>query len=429
VLPLLVSAPASSAATYRVDTLTDATDATPGDGQCRTAEGTCTLRAAVQEANAVGGTGVVILPAGRLVMSRPNVSPLPNQTADLELDTASGDIDIFASLTIRGAGADRTTIDARHLDRAFNVEPIARVAISDLKITNGDATTSSKTDADIALGGAILNTGTITLDRVALVGNHGDGGGGMFSIPATTTTVRDSLIADNRAVEGGGLRLDSGGTIINTTITGNVLESRPFGKVIPDEITGYGGGIDHRGGANLTIINSTITENHAYKAGGGLNSGQDYAPVVPAALWPFRVYLENTIIAGNTADKSGANCHVAEMVIESRGHNLAGDGSCFLSADGDLPGRAPRLRPLAANGGPTRTRALRTGSPAINAAGHEACPARDQRGGKRPQGAGCDIGAYEFRASVPGGRCTLRRRAHSWRGARKIRTHRPCARP
>lgn len=386
----------AGAAEYKVDALNDGTDVRPGDGSCATASGACTLRAAAQEANAVGGAGVIALPPGRLEMTRPNLSLLPNQTADLELDAAQGDIDLSASLTIRGAGADRTTIDAGHLDRAFNVEPTAKVAISDLTITNGDPTVSNKTEADIALGGAILNTGSLTLDRVALVGNHGDGGGGVFSIPLTTITVRDSLIADNRAVEGGGLRLDSGGTIINTTITGNVLEPREFGKYIPDEITGYGGGIDHRGGDDVFIINSTITNNYAYKAGGGLNSGQDYVPLeVLTEAWPFRVHLRNTIIAGNTAGRIPGNCHVSAMVIESRGNNLADDDTCFLNAEGDLPKRVPRLDELADNGGPTNTQALLQGSPAIDAGAAEECPAGDQRGVERPLGTGCDIGAYE----------------------------------
>ena len=106
----------------------------------------------------------------------------------------------------------------------------------------------------------------LTLDRMALVGNTADGGGGMFSIPATNPTVRDSLIAGNRAYSGGGLRLDAGATITNTTITGNQLmplqsasaglSSRPvptiFGLTV-DEGSGWGGGIDNRGLGNARI--------------------------------------------------------------------------------------------------------------------------------------------------------------------------------
>jgi len=50
---------------------------------------------------------------------------------------------------------------------------------------------------------------------------------------------------------------------------------------------------------------------------------------------------------------------------------------------------------LANNGGPTFTHALEAGSPAIDAANGAVCPAADQRGVARPQGAGCDIGSVE----------------------------------
>jgi hypothetical protein len=391
-----------------VNALGDGVDASPGDGVCRTVDGSCTLRAAVQEADATSAADTIVLPAGRLQLTRPLTFPLPSQTADLEFDPANGDLDVTGTLTIRGAGADKTTIDAGGHDRAFDIELGADAAISDLTITGGDATKADKTPADIALGGAILNNGTLALERVALIGNKADGGGGVFTIPLTKFSIRDSLVADNSAVEGGGLRLDSGGLVENTTITGNVLKPRGFAAVLPDEITGYGGGIDHRGGDNVRIINSTITNNHAYKQGGGINSGQDYAPIGPlASAWPFRVYLRNTIVAGNTADKGNGDCHVSAMVIQSLGHNLADDASCFLTAAGDLPRHDPRLGALADNGGPTPTQLPQATSPAIDAGGAADCPATDERGVARPQGAACDVGAVEV-APNPARSCKSR---------------------
>jgi hypothetical protein len=55
------------------------------------------------------------------------------------------------------------------------------------------------------------------------------------------------------------------------------------------------------------------------------------------------------------------------------------------------------LQPLSDNGGPTKTFALASGSPAIDAVPTTGagCPATDQRGVSRPQGAACDIGAFE----------------------------------
>jgi len=58
------------------------------------------------------------------------------------------------------------------------------------------------------------------------------------------------------------------------------------------------------------------------------------------------------------------------------------------------------LGPLQDNGGDTLTHALLPSSPAIDAGDADNCPATDQRGIPRPQGAGCDIGAYEFGATA-----------------------------
>jgi predicted outer membrane repeat protein len=59
----------------------------------------------------------------------------------------------------------------------------------------------------------------------------------------------------------------------------------------------------------------------------------------------------------------------------------------------------PKLGPLGNYGGSTQTLPLVSGSSAIDAGNDSACPAADQRGVARPQGAHCDIGAFE---SVPG---------------------------
>jgi CSLREA domain-containing protein len=391
-----IALPVASAGlvTFVVNALNDEVDANPGDGVCQTASGTCTLRAAIQEADASLVPSVILLPAGHLDLTIPTQWFLPSPTADLKTDPSYGELNIKGQVTILGAGADKTTIDANGIDRVFSVASTASLALGGVTVTGGDATVNDHTPNDIAIGGAILNTGALTLDRVALVHNRADGGGGVFSTPHTTITVHNSLIADNAAVEGGGLRLDGGGTIVNTTITGNSLFYRA--NTLPDEVTGYGGGIDHRGSGNVTIVNSTITNNHALKAGGGYNSGMGYTPNPDlTSTWPYRTTLLNTVIAGNTVNGAPENCHVAAMIIESRGHNLADDTSCFLSGPGDLPGLPPRLGPLAMNGGPTATQLPLKGSPLIDAGTYDGCPADDQRGVPRPQGPACDIGAVE----------------------------------
>src|SRR5262249_55622792 len=89
----------------------------------------------------------------------------------------------------------------------------------------------------------------------------------------------------------------------------------------------------------------------------------------------------------------------------SLGFNLIGNGTGSIGLtdgfNGDKVGTAtnpinPLLAALANNGGSTQTQALLTGSPAIDAIPVASCAVNaDQRGVARPQGNGCDIGAFE----------------------------------
>ena len=93
---------------------------------------------------------------------------------------------------------------------------------------------------------------------------------------------------------------------------------------------------------------------------------------------------------------SGTGC---SGTLNSGGFNLLAtvDG-CTIEGDttGNLIGVDPQLEAPADNGGPTLTSALRAGSPAIDPGSPSSCEAADQRGVARPQGATCDMGAYEF---------------------------------
>jgi len=93
------------------------------------------------------------------------------------------------------------------------------------------------------------------------------------------------------------------------------------------------------------------------------------------------------------------------------GYNLSSDPTCAFSAPTSLTNTDPLLLPLQNNGGPTATQALCTSpgrpvaacpgkSPALDAIppGINGCGTAiitDQRGVPRPQGVGCDLGAFE----------------------------------
>jgi hypothetical protein len=127
----------------------------------------------------------------------------------------------------------------------------------------------------------------------------------------------------------------------------------------------------------------------------------------------------NTILATNTGS-TGPDC-ANTGTVTSQGYNLIGNntGCTFTPATGDQVGTGaspinPLLGALGDNGGPTPTMSLLTNSPAINAGNPAAvsdatapappalipCATTDQRGVSRPQGAFCDIGAFEFRTAA-----------------------------
>ncbi len=85
-------------------------------------------------------------------------------------------------------------------------------------------------------------------------------------------------------------------------------------------------------------------------------------------------------------------------MISSQGHNLDSGISCGFAQGSDLTSTNPQLLTLADNGGPTKTNALSTASPAVDAGTTSAsgCPSTNQRGILRPQHTICDIGAYEI---------------------------------
>ncbi len=90
-----------AAAVFSVNSTLDARDANPGDGACATSSGACSLRAAIEETNALTGADVIDLPSGTYRIS----------LGDGDDDAERGDFDITGALTINGSGQSFTLID------------------------------------------------------------------------------------------------------------------------------------------------------------------------------------------------------------------------------------------------------------------------------------------------------------------------------
>ncbi|MGO9507244.1 MAG: choice-of-anchor D domain-containing protein [Mycobacterium sp.] len=133
-----------------------------------------------------------------------------------------------------------------------------------LTVTN--CTLSDNNALGSSNGGAIYNDGTLTVTNSTLSGNstvygNGGGGGGAICNDGGTLTVNNSILSNNSADEGGGGAISSACmlTVTNSTLSGNSVSN------------GSGGGIF--AGGMLTVTNSTLFDNTAEgNDGGGISS-------------------------------------------------------------------------------------------------------------------------------------------------------------
>jgi hypothetical protein len=359
------------------------TDDPPGVG-C--APGNCSLRQAIASQNAANGDSVRV----------------PARATPYTLSQALGRIVINKSVTIVGAGARSTTISGGNVTGILAiadpaVSPV--VNISGVTLTGGnDAATAPGTPAG---GGAIapavpLGAPTLTLTDVAVVNNKASAtlgnatGGGLSFTSGATVTLRRVLVAGNEvraaaaSATGGGIANGAKLTLVDSTVTGN--------KAIATAAAGtaFGGGLANAQTATLRGV--TLTDNTAVNTGS--TSASSGGNLISNTTGMEFLELANTIIAGGSSGQAAnTNCSLLGSVpAMSLGGNLDSTNQCGLGAT-ELRNTAPALAPLADNGGPTNTRALLAGSPALHAGAPAACTPTDQRGLPRP--AACSIGAFE----------------------------------
>jgi|GEM_PF-2856792 len=222
--------------------------------------------------------------------------------------------------------------------------------------------------------GGILNSdsGVLTLNRTTIDSADSSPQSAINNSPDGTISLANVTIS-NSSGEFAPLSNEGEAFIENTTLSGN------FGSDA-NAILNSG---------SMEIKNSTVATNGSAEFGDATDTG---------ILNNGTLMLWDTIVADQV---SGSNCGGSEPII-SNGYNLDSDGSCDLNAVGDMPNGNANLGPLQDNGGPTFTHALLTGSDAIDAGNCSDSTIRmDQRDVDRPQGAACDIGAFEATADAP----------------------------
>src|SRR5216683_3283580 len=229
---LSIRPPAAAAATltFQVTTTTDAPDASPGDGICADAAGQCTLRAAVQEADAQpsGSAITIVVPAGTF--------PLKLGVLSLTANT----------ITVQGASGGATTVDGRNASQVFNVSPAASVTLGQVTISHGSA----------SLGGAIQNAGTLMLTSSTVAASAANNGGGIYNAQGGTLALAGTTVSQNVAGRDGGGIANNGGTLQLSLSTASGKNSE-------------GGGGIANGDGTLTVDKSTISGNSTNSGTGG----------------------------------------------------------------------------------------------------------------------------------------------------------------
>jgi hypothetical protein len=352
----------------------DSHDVAPGDRICLDAAGKCTLRAAIEETNA--------LPNGFFV----NFTLPSGSVIDLTL----GELKITQKVNIIGPGSEKLTVQRSpnagtpqfrifHVNLADLSSLPVPVIIRGLTIRNGETASDG--------GGVfIFYQNIVQMTDVVLTNNRASSGGGIFN--AGILYMSRSLVNANlgNGFFGGGIsNLGSALSIIsNSTLTNN---------------SGASGGAVYNSGS-LLLVNNTISHNSATSAGSGVSNAANGT-----------VYVLNTIIGMDTASSSLSGA------FNSKGNNLITDARNSTGFTNGVNGDQvsdnnainPLLGNLSANGGATPTRALLAGSPAIdrgntcviNGNCGEPFPQifpmmSDQRKGfYRSVGGAPDVGAYE----------------------------------
>jgi hypothetical protein len=283
------AAPEAQAKKFRVNETVDR------PGRCLSHPANCSLRQAINSANASRRNDKVIVRPGRYRLTR----------GQLVISKQGG------TLKIRGAGSRKTTIEAsaRRRSRIFRItrEVHDPVKIRRMKLTRGAPRSCGS-------GGAILYraTGTLTLKGLRVthnetrlngggVQNHNgtlrvfnsriannsaaDGGGGIGNDNLGTAIVRGSTIAHNTADEGGGIEVDEDGTL-------DVIDS----KISANEALGdgaEGGGIHNDEDGGVWISGSTVSDNSS-PDGGGIKNDEDGIVRVVAST-----FSGNTTLGGD----------------------------------------------------------------------------------------------------------------------------------
>ncbi len=380
--------------------------------------GTGSLRQAISDA-APGDVislsniaGTIALTSGSL-MVRQSVS-IVGPRADVLAISGSGlsrvlTVDDGAAATtaiviVRGVAIKQGVVSGGNGGAVFNAEDLTLVECS---LMSNTAIAASGTGGN---GGAIFNLGSLALDRCAVIRNvarNDDGsdgcgnGGGIFNAVDGTGVYHGTLVISNATLSG------------NQAIAANVLTNDPgllllgkrgFGGGLFNDADGFSAVMQTNGARVTDYIGvaacsfCTIADNHAAFGGGVFNNVFVADPSMHDETASHgQLAMDNCIVSANTAslDTGRHSSHdVAGCVCAT--YSLATHISGVADGPANQCGIDALLLPLAHNGGPTMTHALRPDSPALCGGSPDAAANADQSCVTRRFVARPDIGALHM---------------------------------
>jgi hypothetical protein len=198
------------------------------------------LVTAINDGNAAGSARLRLAPGCTYTVSTPNTATdaFPVVTGDLEISGGKG------TILDRDTGAPQF--------RLLNVAPAASLRLENVTVQNGSTA---------ALGGGILNAGTLTVSGVTFANNQAANGAGLANTAGATARLKGVVFVANTTTSVGG------GAFINfATLTVNTGEFR--GNTAPIN----GGAVNTQPGGATTIKNGTFEDNISGSLGGALSN-------------------------------------------------------------------------------------------------------------------------------------------------------------
>lgn len=253
-------------AQFIVDNLGDVGDDTAGDGNCDINGGTvvvgdCTLRAAVEESNVLGGEQTITF----------GVSGIFALTL--------GQIEIADDLMISGQSRDLTVI---RQDTGLSSIFSTSVALPNVTLRNLTLSEAERPALSSRAGTTVMVQSCSFLDNAI----SGTGGGAVST--QGTVAIEDTVFARNSAPSAGAIAIN-GASGAHVTIRDSLLTNN-------EAIAGFGGAISMDVGAHTLIVEDTeLTDNKALLGSGGAIAGNGY------------VSLLRTVMSGNQSGSSASH--------------------------------------------------------------------------------------------------------------------------